>query len=88
MNSVSIRFGSSVGIPQIPVINLLISSPGIILPGDNYSQKSTNRIPEIPVGVRNSDRNRWGSVKTSAMVLCAKGTLLQVTTDKFKYKVK
>ena len=25
---------------------------------------------------------------TAIMVLCTKGTLLQVTTDKFKYKVK
>ena len=25
---------------------------------------------------------------TAAMALCAKGTLLQVTTDKFKYKIK
>ena len=60
LGSVSVQFGSSVGIPQIPVINLLISSPRIILPRDNYSQKSTNRIPEIPVRVWNSGRNPSG----------------------------
>ena len=30
----------------------------------------------------------WLCDTTAAMALCAKGTLLQVTTDKFKYKVK
>ena len=65
MGSVSVWFGILVGIPWILVINLLVSSPGIILPRDNYSQKSTNQISEIPVGVQNSSQNRWGSVKTS-----------------------
>ena len=60
MGLVSVWFGSLVEIPWIPVINLLISSPKIILPRDNYSQKSTNQILEIPVGVWKSSQNPSG----------------------------